>query len=114
MAEDGTTGTVAGQMHWYYDPGRIMHHRFKCAEEFITRWGMVAAIPDGEDSAGRAKVRLATPEEVVERAIACADLLFKRGNELGWIKDAPEPKEKEHGDGSEGAGEDSGAEAERG
>lgn len=49
------------------------------------RWGMVAAMADGEDSSGRAKLRLATPEEVVSRAVATAELLMKEMREKGWI-----------------------------
>jgi hypothetical protein len=47
------------------------------AREFISRWGMVAAVPDGEDSSGRAKVRLSTPEELVVRAFETAELFHK-------------------------------------
>ena len=45
------------------------------AVDLITKWGLVASTPDGEDSAGRTKLRLSTPEELVERAIITAELL---------------------------------------
>ena len=47
--------------------------------EMISRWGMVAGIPDGEDSSGRSKLRLSTEEELVNRAFKISDLMF---NEL--------------------------------
>ena len=39
------------------------------ALDMLQRWGMVAAVDDGEDKAGRAKIRLATPDELVELAL---------------------------------------------
>lgn len=47
----------------------------------LERWGMCAGMNDGEDSAGRSKGRLATPEEVVERAFTIASLVFKTARE---------------------------------
>jgi hypothetical protein len=44
----------------------------------IERWGMVAAVEDGEDSTGRAKVRMSTPEELVDRAFTVAKLAMDR------------------------------------
>jgi len=53
-------------------------------EEMLARWGMVAAIPDGEDSKGRSKLRLSTPQELVVRAFEITDLfLAKLGEEEG-------------------------------
>ena len=60
---------------------------------FIEKWGMVAGIPDGEDSAGRARIRLATPEEVVDRAIAVAAGAFRAFEAHGWIQPIPSPEE---------------------
>ncbi len=44
---------------------------------FVERWGMVAAKEDGEDSNGRAQLKLLTPQEVVDRAFETIDLLFQ-------------------------------------
>ena len=54
------------------------------ATEIVIRWGMVAATPDGEDSSGRAKVRLLTPEELIERACETAHLLAVTFEANGW------------------------------
>lgn len=62
------------------------------ATHFIERWGMVAGMPDGEDSAGRAKIRLATPEEMVARATKSAELLLSTFEEKKWFMEIPAPK----------------------
>lgn len=59
------------------------------AFRFIEQWGMVAAIHDGEDSQGRAKLRLTTPEEVVERAFVMAKLARERAKAEGLMIDLP-------------------------
>lgn len=61
----------------------------KCALDMMTRWGMVSGVPDGEDSAGRAKVGLATEEQVVDRACKVTDLAFKQFENRGWILNLP-------------------------
>src|SRR5215207_3668850 len=43
--------------------------RARMAVALIEKWGMVAAIPDGEDSSGRQKLRMMKPKEMVERAV---------------------------------------------
>lgn len=53
------------------------------AKELLERWGMVAGMPDGEDSAGRAKVRLATPDELVGRALTVAELFYAQAAARG-------------------------------
>jgi len=55
----------------------------KIAIDFIIRWGCVAAMPDGEDSSGRQKLRLMTTRELVVRATKTAQLLmahFRKNN----------------------------------
>lgn len=66
---------------------RAESHAAKVAIEFITKWGMVAAVEDGEDSAGRQKLRLATPEELVDRAVITAKLLYERLEAEGELID---------------------------
>ena len=63
--------------------------RGRLAINMIERWGMVQGIEDGEDSAGRAKLRLATPAELVSRAMEVADLLHDRMLEKDWIHEGP-------------------------
>jgi hypothetical protein len=64
--------------------------RAQVAVEFISKWGMVAAMPDGEDSAGRQKLRLATESELVMRAISTVGLLFSSLEDMGWVVDLPD------------------------
>ena len=59
------------------------------AIDFITKWGMVAAIPDGEDSVGRQRLRLATPEELVDRSILTTKLLMTGLNREEWFHVTP-------------------------
>ena len=61
------------------------------AIEFIARWGMVAAEPDGEDTAGRQKLKPMSPEQVVDRALRVAELACQRFEEKGWYLHLPEP-----------------------
>lgn len=46
------------------------------ASALIERWGLVAAMPDGEDSSGRARLRLPTTDELVKRAFDIAEATF--------------------------------------
>lgn len=57
----------------------------------IERWGPVAATLDGEDSAGRAKMRLQTPEELVRRCFDVAEVFVEHAELNGYIKRFPEP-----------------------
>ena len=78
---------------WPATPG---HHqlfspdmRGKFAMECIARWGMVAGMPDGEDSAGRAKLRCLTPTEVATKACDCSDRAFVEFEKRGWLITIP-------------------------
>lgn len=61
------------------------------AFSLIERWGMVAAQADGEDAAGRQKLRLMTPEELVERAFITAHLAFEESRARELALDLPIP-----------------------
>ena len=54
---------------------------------------MVAALPDGEDSAGRQKLRLMDADELACHATDCADVVFSMFYDRGWIKDMPSYQE---------------------
>jgi hypothetical protein len=66
----------------------------------IERWGIVSAMPDGEDAAGRQKHRLMTPEELVERAFDSARIAVVKARELNLIHKCPilQPSVKEPAD----------------
>ena len=55
----------------------------------IERWALIAGEPDGEDGAGRQKVRRMTPAELVTHACDCSDRAFAAIRERGWIVDIP-------------------------
>jgi hypothetical protein len=65
----------------------------KFAFDFAVRWGMVAAMPDGEDSAGRQQLRLATTDELVSRSVECAEKLFDEFRRREWIHQTPSLEE---------------------
>lgn len=64
----------------------------RLAASMAERWGMVAATPDGEDSAGRQKLRSLEPDELAERACLTAQALWSRFESLGWLVPIPEPR----------------------
>jgi hypothetical protein len=61
------------------------------AARMIERWGCVAGEMDGEDSAGRQKIRLATADELVGRACDVAAKMFEEFTKRGWVVDIPLP-----------------------
>lgn len=63
------------------------------AMRMIERWGSVAGIPDGEDSAGRQKLRLQGVDEIVKYACDAADRCVEEFRARGWLLELPEPKE---------------------
>ena len=56
----------------------------------VERWGTVAAEPDGEDSTGRAKMKLQTPQDLVNRAITTAEILVEGLQQRGHMLRLPE------------------------
>ena len=64
----------------------------KLATLLIEKWGLVAAIPDGEDSAGRQKLKMQTPDELVQRAFAVASLAMKTARKRGLVYKCPPVK----------------------
>lgn len=82
---------------WQYDRGYNIHRPHVLNEEsnlmlrLIEKWGPVVGISDGEDSAGRAKLRNATPEEVVAQAANIAAAAYKEIAARGWLIAMPAP-----------------------
>jgi hypothetical protein len=60
------------------------------AIRFATHFGVVAAEDAGEDSKGRSKLRLQSPEMVVKRACDMAEQLVAKMKERGWVVDIPD------------------------
>ena len=67
----------------------------KIAIEMVQRWGVIAAMDDGEDSAGRHRVRLMTTEELVQRACDSAQKLTEEFEKREWVLKLPEPQTKD-------------------
>ena len=64
------------------------------AASLAERMALCAADLDGEDSAGRQKVKLMTPAEIAVRACDIAAALWQQFEQRDWIMDLPEPQEK--------------------
>jgi hypothetical protein len=60
------------------------------AEKIATHFALIAAVPDGEDSSGRQKHRLVTPEELAKRACDVAQALAAELESRGLIYDMPD------------------------
>lgn len=60
--------------------------RFRLAVDLMKHVGIATGKTDGEDSAGRAKLELLAPKEVVDRCFEIADYAVQLGEEKGWIK----------------------------
>jgi len=78
-----------GQKGMFVHNTELLEDEAKMAVDMVLRWGMVAVEPDGEDSLGRAKMRLTTPEELVERAFTVANLMFSKARASGLMFEAP-------------------------
>jgi hypothetical protein len=80
-----------GERSLVVEADHVMSGEAKFACDLVERWGMVAGQPDGEDSAGRAKIRLATAEELVDRAVDVTAKLFQRFKDDGWLIEVAYP-----------------------
>ena len=59
----------------------------------IERWAMVAGELDGEDSAGRSKLRRMTPDELVRHACDSTQIAFSEFETRGWVRSLPNYEE---------------------
>ena len=62
------------------------------ALKLMEHFSLVAAKEAGEDSSGRAKVRLANPEEIVRHCCEVSDLAFSELESREWYVPFPEYK----------------------
>ncbi len=83
------------------NPSLMAHHSHALSQEastmmeMLNRWGMVAAEDDGEDSSGRAKIKLSTPEALVRRACEMTERAYAICEEKGWLTKTPTLEEME-------------------
>ena len=66
----------------------------KFAQDLMHNLAIAAAIPDGEDSSGKQKMRQMTEMEVVARATKISETAFEHFRSRGWILDLPLPKQE--------------------
>lgn len=59
------------------------------AMALVERWGIVAARPDGEDTAGRQQLRDMKPTELAKEACDIAEATFTEFHERGWFVELP-------------------------
>jgi hypothetical protein len=82
-------------------PHVYFHNRIAPADEakfamaILERWAMVQGQPDGEDSAGRAKISLTPVEDAVRRACDLSQRAFEVFRERNWLVDIPSLDELE-------------------
>ncbi len=62
------------------------------AKTLMAQLAIVAGQVDGEDSSGRQKCRLLTPEEIAKRACDVSQAAFKEFEARGWLLAIPLPK----------------------
>src|SRR5262252_4506659 len=65
----------------------------RIALSLVERWGLVAADVDGEDTAGRSKLRRLTPHELTRDACETAAGLVAEFERRGWMVELPSPTE---------------------
>jgi len=70
-------------------PRKYVDERARFALACIERWAVVAGEPNGEDAAGRQKLRRMTADEIVAHACACAEKAFAAFETLGWTATIP-------------------------
>jgi len=75
-----------------YD-NEYLTNRAKICLDMITKWGIIAGDNDGEDSAGRSRLKLQDPKELVDRAISITEYAFNRFKENGFIYESMTLKE---------------------
>ena len=85
--------TYRGATEIYVAAGETGTTEAAIAEKLIAHFGVVAGESDGEDTAGRQKLRLMTPNELVTRCFEIADAFCTGARERGWLIPLPAPKE---------------------
>lgn len=65
-------------------------HRANFAMSLLERWAAVAATANGEDSAGRQKIRTQTPKEIVQHCCNVSEAAFKEFASRGWYTEFPD------------------------
>ena len=62
------------------------------ALSLLERWGLIATEPDGEDSAGRQRMKLLGVADMVTRACDTAEAMYAEFEKRDWLLALPLPK----------------------
>lgn len=85
--------TRYGEVDYRIFTSEIPNPQAAFAMHLAEKLGLVAGEVDGEDSAGRQKLRLLTSGEVAQRACAIAADTWEQFRKRGWLLDVPVPDE---------------------
>ena len=77
-----------GQVEVRSEFSELLDIEANLAVALIERWGLVAWQPDGEDTAGRQKLRKSTPLELVTEACDTAAVAYSEFRRRGWVTPA--------------------------
>lgn len=72
---------------------RAFDSRAILATDIVKHFGVVACVPDGEDSNGRQRMRLQTPDELVTRVCEIVDRMATAFTDRGWVLALPDVKQ---------------------
>lgn len=89
LTEKDYMGETGVMVYATEEPNEEAAMAFKILDHFA----LIAALPDGEDSAGRAKLALISPQEAVRRAFDLAQEAFRVARERGLMVQLPDLNE---------------------
>lgn len=69
-----------------------LHPQARLAADLMRHLSIAAGQEDGEDSAGRQKIRLMPPGDVAKRAVEIAAAAYAEFDDRGWLLEVPIPK----------------------
>lgn len=95
MIETKLKADYTGEAKLGMHENEVPEFEAKLAFAMIERWGMIAGTPDGEDSAGRAKITTMPVDELVGKAFETARLAMKMARDKKLIHKAPTLAEME-------------------
>ncbi len=89
VTSESDYGSLKVQLYNVEVPNEVANLAFA----FLEKWGPVCAEMDGEDSAGRAKLRPLSPAETVTRAFDIAQAAYAEARKRGTLLDVPDLEE---------------------
>ena len=97
LYEDDQIQVFAGRPHTTITPVvhrlQIVGPEARFAEALLERMALNAGADDGEDSAGRQRIKHLSPAECVDRACSIAQLAYEQFAGRGWLKQMPKYEE---------------------